>query len=129
MRKEIFSAVFVVCAGLCYAQQSAVPAGFVHIEGGAFTMGSPASEAGRFYDEAQHQVTVSGFYMGMYEVTQAEWVEVMGKNPSNFKGDNLPVEQVSWYDVTDTAISRKQCARHYLPQALGTQALREPTGC
>jgi len=45
-----------------------------------------------------HQVTVSGFYMGETEVTQALWKAVMGANPSYFKGDNLPVETVSWDD-------------------------------
>jgi formylglycine-generating enzyme required for sulfatase activity len=75
---------------------------FVRIPGGTFLMGSPASEGGRDDDEGpQHQVTVGGFYMGRYEVTQQEWVEVMGSNPSNWKGDNLPVEQVSWYDAIE----------------------------
>src|SRR5262249_21780978 len=40
-------------------------------------------------------------YIGKYEVTQKEWVEVMGSNPSKFKGDNLPVETVSWYDCVE----------------------------
>ena len=48
-----------------------------------------------------HQVTVSSFLIGKYEVTQAEWKEVMGSNPSNWKGDQLPVESVSWYDAVD----------------------------
>ncbi|GEM_PF-415338 len=46
-------------------------------------------------------VTVSDFYIGRYEVTQKEWVEVMGSNPSKFKGDDLPVEMVSWYDCIE----------------------------
>jgi formylglycine-generating enzyme required for sulfatase activity len=74
----------------------------VRIQGGAFMMGSPASEAGRWDDEGpQHRVTVGSFYMGKYEVTQKEWVEVMGTNPSRFKGDNLPVDSVSWYMVIE----------------------------
>jgi formylglycine-generating enzyme required for sulfatase activity len=44
-------------------------------------------------------VTVSSFYIGKYEITQKEWREVMGTNASNFKGDELPMEQVSWYDA------------------------------
>ncbi len=48
-----------------------------------------------------HQVTVSSFWIGKYEVTQKEWQEVMGSNPSNWKGDNLPVEQISWNDAVD----------------------------
>jgi formylglycine-generating enzyme required for sulfatase activity len=81
------------------AAPSAPPESFVQIQGGTFMMGSPANEPGRGADEIQHQVTVSAFYMGEYEVTQREWCEVMGNNPSHFKGDNLPVEQVSWYDA------------------------------
>jgi formylglycine-generating enzyme required for sulfatase activity len=76
--------------------------GFVRINGGTFLMGSPASEVGRDDDEGpQQRVTVSGFYMSKYEVTQKEWTAVMGSNPSRFKGDNLPVEQVSWYDAIE----------------------------
>lgn len=64
-------------------------------------MGSPESEMQRETDEVQHNVTVSNFYIGRYEVTQKQYEEVMGENPSNFKGDNLPVENVSWYDAID----------------------------
>jgi formylglycine-generating enzyme required for sulfatase activity len=71
----------------------------VRINGGTFTMGSPASEPQRRDNETQHQVTVSSFYMGKYPVTQKEYQQVMGTNPSNWKGDNLPVEKVSWYDA------------------------------
>jgi formylglycine-generating enzyme required for sulfatase activity len=46
-------------------------------------------------------VTISAFYIGKYEVTQKEWIKVMGNNPSNFKGNNLPVETVSWYDCIE----------------------------
>ena len=71
----------------------------VYIPAGTFMMGSPADEAGRFDNEAQHRATLSqGFYMGKYEVTQAQWVRVMHSNPLEFKGDALPVEQVSWDD-------------------------------
>jgi formylglycine-generating enzyme required for sulfatase activity len=85
------------------------PAGFVKIPGGDFTMGSPESEPGRDSDEGpQHEVTVSAFYMGEYEVTQKEWREVMGNNPSNFKGDDLPVENVSWYDAAEYCNKRSQ---------------------
>jgi formylglycine-generating enzyme required for sulfatase activity len=74
----------------------------VRIEGGTFTMGSPSNEPERFSDEGpQHQVTLSAFYMGKYQVTQAEYQSVMGTNPSYFKGSNLPVEQVSWYDAAE----------------------------
>jgi formylglycine-generating enzyme required for sulfatase activity len=76
-------------------------ANFVRIEGGTFTMGSPSNEPGRRGSEAQRRVTVSAFYMGKYEVTQAEYEAVMGTNPSYFKGANLPVERVSWYDAAE----------------------------
>jgi formylglycine-generating enzyme required for sulfatase activity len=70
------------------------------VQGGTYQMGSPASEKDRDDDECQHSVTVSSFYMGKYEVTQAQWKAVMGKNPSDFKGcDDCPVENVSWNDV------------------------------
>ncbi len=71
----------------------------VYIPAGTFTMGSPTDEAGRSDDEVQHRVTISkGFYMGKYEVTQAQWEKIMETNPSGFKGGSLPVEQVSWDD-------------------------------
>jgi formylglycine-generating enzyme required for sulfatase activity len=77
------------------------PNNMVRISGGTFTMGSPANEVNRDSDEVQHSVTVSSFYMGKYEVTQKEYQEVMGTNPSQFKGDNLPVEWIIWYEAID----------------------------
>ena len=67
---------------------------------GAFKMGSPESEAGRFEFETEHLVKLTqGFWIGETEVTQGLWREVMGANPSHFKdGDNYPVESVSWWD-------------------------------
>ena len=62
-------------------------------------MGSPASEAGRGNDEAQHRVTITkAFYLSETEVTQESWQKVMGANPSGFNGASNPVEQVSWND-------------------------------
>jgi len=70
----------------------------VLVEGGTFTMGCTDDEC--FDNEnPSHQVMLNSFYMGKYEVTQKEWVAIMDNNPSFFKGDNLPVEQVSWNDV------------------------------
>jgi formylglycine-generating enzyme required for sulfatase activity len=85
-----------------------VPSDMVRIQGGSFLMGSLASEASRDDDEVQHRVTVSGFYLGKYEVTQKEYQAVMGTNPSNWKGDNLPVEQVSWFDAVEYCNKRSQ---------------------
>jgi len=72
----------------------------VLIPAGTFMMGSPDG-VGSSDEHPQHQVSVQSFYMGKYEVTQAQCRAVMGTNPSNFKGDNLPVEQVSWNDATE----------------------------
>jgi formylglycine-generating enzyme required for sulfatase activity len=72
------------------------------IPAGKFQMGSPDSEVSRISDELQHEVTISrDFYIGRTEVTQAQWVSVMGKNPSFFKGDQLPVERVNWNDAVE----------------------------
>lgn len=70
----------------------------VFVEGGTFQMGND------YWDEdekPEHSVTVNGFYIGKYEVTQKEWKAIMGYNPSKFKGDDLPVEQVSWNEVQE----------------------------
>ncbi|GJL76006.1 formylglycine-generating enzyme family protein [Nitrosomonas sp.] len=67
---------------------------------GTFWMGSPDHEKGRADWEDRHHVTISrGFWFGETAVTQALWQAVMGENSSHFKGDELPVEQVSWHDV------------------------------
>lgn len=56
----------------------------------------------RIADECLHPVTVDDFYVGKYEVTQADWMEIMGVNPSNVKDcDDCPVDQVSWNDVQE----------------------------
>ena len=75
----------------------------VYVSGGTFTMGA-TSEQGSDADSDEkpaHSVTLSGYYIGKYEVTQELWKAVMGSNPSSFKGDNLPVENVSWNDVQE----------------------------
>ena len=93
--------------------------GMVYIPSGTFTMGRPSTEAVRNSDEGQHQVTLPrGFWMGQYEVTQGEYLDVMGSNPSHFRNgvsadccggnggpitDELrhPVEHLSWEDATN----------------------------
>ncbi len=77
---------------------------FVWLPKGSFMMGS---ETGDPDEQPVHEVTLDeGFYMGKYEVTQAQWQQVMGSNPSYFQGcDSCPVESVSWDDV-QTFISR-----------------------
>ena len=72
----------------------------VKVEGGTFTMGATAEQEKDADDDEYpaHQVTLSDYYIGQTEVTQALWKAVMGSNPSYSKGDNLPVEWVSWVD-------------------------------
>jgi formylglycine-generating enzyme required for sulfatase activity len=73
---------------------------FRWIEAGTFLMGSPDDEAERSGNEKQHSVTLNqGYWLADTACTQALWQAVMGNNPSRFKGDNLPVEQVSYLDV------------------------------
>ena len=95
------------------AQLPAAPSGFVRIPAGTFTMGSPTTEKERVDNETQHLVTLTkDFYMSKYEVTQREYLAVMGNNPSYFTTNdfngkaitpdlNRPVEFVSWNDATN----------------------------
>jgi formylglycine-generating enzyme required for sulfatase activity/flavodoxin len=71
----------------------------VLIKGGTFQMGSPVTELERDADETLHSVTVGDFYMATMEVTQREYETVMGTNPSEHKGSDLPVENVTWMDA------------------------------
>ena len=79
----------------------------VYVSGSTFTMGGTSEQGSDAYDDEKptHSVTLSSYYICKYEVTQALWRAVMGNNPSNFKGDNLPVECVSWDDC-QTFINR-----------------------
>lgn len=90
------------------APENFVGQNFVLITGGTFDMGSPDTEAWRSEDEVRHTVTISDFYMGIYEVTQAEYAEVIGDNPSSFLGDDLPVEMVSWMDAVKYCNARSE---------------------
>ncbi|MBK8815879.1 MAG: formylglycine-generating enzyme family protein [Methylococcaceae bacterium] len=73
---------------------------FRWIEPGTFRMGSPTDEPERWESETLHSVTISrGFWLADSTVTQALWKAAMGTKPSKFKGDNHPVEQVSWHDA------------------------------
>ncbi|MGB2754096.1 MAG: formylglycine-generating enzyme family protein [Phycisphaerae bacterium] len=90
------------------------------IPAGKFMMGSPDSEQGRSKDEGpQHGVTLSkSFYMGVTEVTQAQYEAVMGTNPSHFQGATNPVEEVSWNDAREFCKKLSEKTR---------QAVRLPT--
>ena len=98
MKKAMVIALITVVAAVSFGQAGAVPDGFVRVEGGTFQMGS---NDGENKEKPVHTVTVKSFYIGKYEVTQKEWTAIMGSNPSYVKGDNLPVERVSWYDAIE----------------------------
>jgi len=99
----------------------------VVIPGGKFLMGSPETSKERYPDEGpQHEVTVSSFYMGKFEVTQAQWRAVaslpkvsrdLNPDPSQFKGDNRPVENVSFDDAMEFCrrLSKKTGRTYRLP--------------
>ncbi len=79
-----------------------VPLEMIYVPSGTFMMGSPDNEKERSDSEGpQHRVNVPEFWVGKYQVTQAQWQVVMGNNPSSFKGNNHPVENVSWENAED----------------------------
>jgi len=91
---------------------------FAWIPPGSFLMGSPPEEPDRYENETLHEVTLAqGFYLGIHAVTQAQWQAVMGNNPSYFKGEDLPVESVSWDDCQAfcTKLSQREGKRYGLP--------------
>ena len=94
----------------------------VLIPAGTFMMGSPDSEAERSHDETHHQVTISKpFYLGKYPITQAQWQQVMGANPSRFKSDKiLPVESISWDDMQAFCLKLKEITK--APFGIPTEA-------
>lgn len=75
----------------------------IAVEGGTFTMGATSEQSGDAWDDENptHSVTLSSYCIGETEVTQDLWLAVMGSNPSNFKGGNLPVERVSRNDCQE----------------------------
>ncbi|MFM7364652.1 MAG: SUMF1/EgtB/PvdO family nonheme iron enzyme, partial [Cuspidothrix sp.] len=90
----------------------------IAIPGGTFIMGSPENEAERWDNESpQHRVTVPSFFMGKYPLTQAQYQAILGKNPSSFKGNNRPVETVSWDDAVAFCqkLSQKTGKNYQLP--------------
>ena len=87
-------------AGRTISLPGGVSMELVRVEAGSFTMSARDGEI--FNDEVSHRATLTkDFYIGRTEVTQAQWKAVMGSNPSGFKGDDLPVEKVSWNDAME----------------------------
>ncbi|OZQ79793.1 formylglycine-generating enzyme family protein [Paenibacillus odorifer] len=91
MRKLLISLLIVVAISACSQEKPEQKDTYVLVKGGNFINTNTNYKS----------TTISNFYIGQYEVTQKEWVEIMGSNPSAFKDDNLPVEMVNWYDVID----------------------------
>lgn len=86
----------------CFAENlgNGVVLDMIEIPGGEFRMGSPENEEGRKNDEAPlHPVNVKSFFIGKFQVTQAQYKAVIGQNPSDFKGENRPVDSVNWYEA------------------------------
>jgi len=91
--------------------------GMVLVKGGCYDMGDTFGEGSK-NEKPVHEVCIDDFQMGKYEVTQAEWMDVMGNNPSKFKNcDRCPVEQVSWNDVQNyiSKLNRKTGRNYRLP--------------
>ncbi len=96
------------------------PTNMVFIPPSTFRLGSPTNEVGRAADEGpQTAVTIThGFWMGKYEVTQREYLAVVGSNPSQFTGDlNRPVETVSWLDATNycSRLTQQELTAGHIP--------------
>jgi formylglycine-generating enzyme required for sulfatase activity len=91
------------CAPVPHFRDTVVGAEMVFVKGGCFEMGSAPGAAGGPEEKPAHEVCVNDFYIGKYEVTQGQWVALMGNNPSaNAQcGDTCPVETVSWNDAQD----------------------------
>jgi sulfatase modifying factor 1 len=95
MKKFFVLSTLVFAAAACLGQ---VPDNFVLVKGGTFK-----NTKSNYYGKG---VTISTFYIGRYEVTQREWTDVMGSNPSKFRDDKAPVETITWYDAVDYSNKR-----------------------
>jgi formylglycine-generating enzyme required for sulfatase activity len=100
MKKIIVSFLTILLLSFHVLARQSVTEEMVFISEGTFMMGSPPSETGRYDNEGpQHQVVISDFYLGKYEVTQKEYYGIMDKNPSYFQWDDLPVENITWFEA------------------------------
>ena len=100
--------LFLLIAGLSTAvAEERIINDMVLISSGTFTMGSPLTELGRHdYEGPQRQVTLSSFYISRFPVTQADYQEVMGRNPSRYQNINHPVENVNWFAAIEYCNTR-----------------------
>ena len=91
----------------------------VYVKGGTFTMGATAEQGSEAESDEKptHSVTLSDYYIGKYEVTQAQWRAVMGSNPSHFTGDNNPVDFATWDEIQEfiTKLNEKTGKKFRLP--------------
>lgn len=102
---------------------------FKRIEPGTFTMGSQ-DEKRQEGDSPPHQVTITKpFYMGKYEVTQAQWEAVMGSNPSKFQVPGIPAEQVSWDDIQPFLAKLNVAGTRRVPSARQTRKVAITLRC
>lgn len=92
MSKLLIVVLTAVTVVACSRSQK-LPGNFVLVKGGPFK-----NAKSNYY---RNNITLPDFYIGQYEVSQKEWIDVMGSNPATFKGDHLPVETVSWYNCVE----------------------------
>jgi formylglycine-generating enzyme required for sulfatase activity len=118
---------FLIMAGALHAAdpatmvENSLGMKLVLIPAGTFNMGSPFEAAGRQDDESPHKVTISvPFYLGATEVTQAQWLALMGSDKSFFKGAQWPMEKVSWQDAN--LFCQKLSEKETRPYRLPTEA-------
>lgn len=105
---HVFAAEDIPDLSIDSSEVSVDSASMALIEGGTFTMGSPLNEAERYEDETQRQVTINSFYMAKTELTQEDYYSIMGRNPSENQDNNLPVENITWYDAIEYCNARSQ---------------------
>lgn len=87
--------------------QEQAPEGMVYIKGGCYTQGTNEAQVD---EKWEHEVCLDGFYMDKYEVSQKRWTSLIDYNPSKFVGDDLPVEQVNYFDIQEfISLSKGQC--------------------
>jgi len=111
------SMVFLILIVFLFSQRVIAEPEMVFVKGGCFEMGDIFG-VGNDREKPVHEVCVDDFYIGKYEVTQREWVEIMKTNPSNHERcDDCPVDQVSWFDIRKfiTKLKEKTGKKYRLP--------------